>query len=104
MTGLLLAWQDRNCIQHQKAHHGAVNVVITVSFGFISGGKDRRVRLWSPKLEPRAVFDLSLFGSNASIRSLDLSKDGGGILTGTRGGEIYEVRDMQLRLHRTNIV
>jgi microtubule-associated protein-like 6 len=95
VTGLLLVWQDRNCIQHLKAHHGTVNVIITVPFGFITGGKDKRIRLWTPKLEAKAIFDLSLFGSNASIRSLDLSKDGSGILTGTRGGEIYEVRDFQ---------
>lgn len=97
VAGLLLVWQDRNCIQHLKAHHGAVNVIITVSFGFITGGKDKRIRLWTAKLEAKAIFDLSLFGSNASIRSLDLSKDGSGILTGTRGGEIYEVRAFQHR-------
>ena len=92
VTGLLLLWQDRNCVEHVKAHHGTINGICLTPSGFATGGKDKRIRLWSARLEPRATFDLSLFGSCPSVRSLDLSQDGSSMVVGMRGGEIYEVR------------
>jgi hypothetical protein len=66
-------------------------VLYSCPHGIVSGGKDRRIRLWTHRLEPGATFDMSHFGLNPSIRSVSLSVDGSSILFGTLGADIYEV-------------
>ncbi|CAN0364014.1 unnamed protein product, partial [Hapterophycus canaliculatus] len=50
-----------------------------------------RVRLWSPKMEAGATFDMSAFGPCPIVNSLCLSSDGTKLLVGVKGCEIYEV-------------
>jgi WD40 repeat protein len=58
----------------------------------LSGGKDGKVRLWSPNVEPGATFDLSGVGSLVPIvRSVCWSNDGKRLLVGTKGSEIFEI-------------
>ena len=89
--GKLSLWVDRNCVSHLRAHTGTVNCLYGTSHGVISGGMDRRVRLWTSNLECSASFDLSSFGIFPSIRSVCCSLDGQIILFGTKGGSIYEI-------------
>lgn len=91
VSGLLLLWTDRNCVRHIKGHQGSVNVLYASPHGVISGGKDRRIRLWTHRLDPGATFDMSHFGLNPSIRSACMSLDGSSILVGTLAGEVYEI-------------
>ena len=55
---------------------GPVNSMFSCPYGILSGGKDRRVRMWTHKLEPGVTFDCSNYGYNANIRSTCLSSDG----------------------------
>jgi len=71
---------------------GTVNVVYSCEHGVLSGGKDKRVRLWTHRLEPGATFDMANFGVNPIIRSACLSPDGTSMLIGTRGADIFEVK------------
>ncbi|CAM9463991.1 unnamed protein product, partial [Phaeothamnion confervicola] len=90
-TGLLLVWEGRNCIRAIRAHNGSLNALCETAVGLASGGKDMRVRLWTFKLEPGAVFDMSAFGPLPSVRSVCMSADGTKLLVGTKACEIYEV-------------
>lgn len=47
-----------------------------------------RVRLWSPKMEPGATFDMSAFGPCPIVHSLCLSNDGTKLLVGVKGCEV----------------
>ena len=89
--GQLMLWIDINCIRSVKAHNGTVNSVYSCPHGLLSGGKDRKIRMWSANLEPSVTFDVSYFGSNPVIRSLCMSEDGTSIIFGTRGASIYEI-------------
>ena len=75
-----------------------MNVVYSSQHGVLSGGKDKRIRLWTHRLEPGATFDMSNFGLNPIIRSACLSPDGTSMLVGTKGGDIYEVRSSNMRV------
>ena len=70
---------------------GPVNSMFSCPYGILSGGKDRRVRMWTHKLEPGVTFDCSNYGYNANIRSTCLSSDGTSILIGVKSSEIFEV-------------
>ncbi|CAM9397119.1 unnamed protein product [Chrysoparadoxa australica] len=90
-SGHLYLWSGRNCSKAIRAHYGSVNALYQSPYGLVTGGKDMRVRLWTPKLAPGAVFDMSFFGPLPSVRSVCLSKDGNKLLLGVKGCEIYEV-------------
>lgn len=47
-----------------------------------------RVRLWSPKMEAGAMFDMSAFGPCPIVNSLCLSSDGTKLLVGVKGCEV----------------
>lgn len=47
-----------------------------------------RVRLWSPKMEAGATFDMSAFGPCPVVHSLCLSTDGTKLLVGVKGCEV----------------
>lgn len=50
--------------------------------------KDMRVRLWSPKMEAGASFDVSAFGPCPVVHSVCLSSDGTKLLVGFKGCEV----------------
>ena len=91
VSGRLSLWVDRNCVRNVHAHNGSVNCLYSSPLGLISGGMDRRVRLWTSKLEPGATFDISGFGNFPSVRSVCSSTDGRTILLGTKGSSVYEI-------------
>ncbi|CBJ26175.1 conserved unknown protein [Ectocarpus siliculosus] len=90
-SGHLYVWSGRNCVRSVRGHYGSVTAMFSGPYGLISGGKDMRVRLWSPKMEPGATFDMSAFGPCPIVHSLCLSNDGTKLLVGVKGCEIYEV-------------
>ena len=90
-TGYLLLWNDRSCIKYVKAHESAVNALYSCIHGILSGGDDRRIRMFSKTLEPIVTFDISSFGTNPSLRALCLSSDGASIVFGTMASNIFEV-------------
>lgn len=47
-----------------------------------------RVRLWSPKMEAGATFDMSAFGPCPIVHSVCLSNDGTKLLIGVKGCEV----------------
>ena len=92
-SGELYLFLHRNAIKSIRAHDGAVSALHATEHAVISGGeKDRRIRLWTHRLEPGASFDMTMgFGDSSGLRSLCLSGDGITILIGTCGANIYEV-------------
>lgn len=50
--------------------------------------KDMRIRLWSPKMEAGATFDMSAFGPCPIVHSVCLSSDGTKLLVGVKGCEV----------------
>ena len=94
-SGHLYVWDDRNLKKIVKAHDTAVNALYAVNGGadgLVSGGRDGKVRLWSPVLEPGATFDMSGVGSfNSTVRSVCWSDDLSKVLVGTAGAEVYEI-------------
>jgi len=91
VDGHIYVWLGRNCMRSIRAHAGCVNTICTSPHGIVSGGKDRKVKLWTLSLEAGATFDMSAFGSNPSVRSACLSADGTRLLVGTKGSEIFEI-------------
>ena len=90
-SGHLYQWQGRNCVKAVKAHEGNTGALYSTDEGIASGGKDGKVRLWSHSLEPRAVFDITTFGSvNPSVRSVCWKPEEAKLLVGTMASEIYE--------------
>jgi microtubule-associated protein-like 6 len=90
-SGEIFLWTDRNCVRTVKGHKGGVVSIYASMFGVLTGGKDFRIRLWTHKLEPGAIFNLASFGHNPIIRSVCMSPDGASILVGTKACEIYEI-------------
>ncbi|CAN0061981.1 unnamed protein product, partial [Laminaria digitata] len=90
-SGHLYVWSGRNCVKSLRGHYGPVTAMFSGSYGLISGGKDMRIRLWSPKMEAGAMFDMSAFGPCPIVHSVCLSSDGTKLLVGVKGCEIYEV-------------
>merc|ERR1712100_344634 len=82
------------------AHQGAVFAVCTCPDGFISGGKDGKVRIWTG-LDPLKIFDFSTTNATSvapmRIRSLDWLD--GKVLVGTMSSEIFEL-DEKTTIHR----
>ena len=74
-----------------KAHDGEVSAIYANNRAVLSGGNDHKVRLWTHRLEPGAVFDMIGFGANPIIRGLSLSRDGTTVLLGTFGSDIFEI-------------
>ena len=80
-----------NSMRAIRAHSASVNTLFTSPHGIVSGGKDKKVKLWTLSLEPGSTFDMSAFGSSPSVRSACLSPDGTKLLVGTNGSEIFEI-------------
>jgi microtubule-associated protein-like 6 len=91
VDGHIYVWLGRNCMRSIRAHAGCVNTLSTSPHGIVSGGKDRKVKLWTLSLEAGATFDMSAFGSNPSVRSATLSHDGTRLLVATKGSEVFEI-------------
>ena len=58
----------------------------------MSGGGDGKVRVWTHRLEPGAVFDCSHLSSmRMVIMKVCLSADGVSMLVGTNTAELFEI-------------
>jgi WD40 repeat protein len=91
-SGHIYLWRDRNCVAAVKAHRGSAGALAPCAGGgFVSGGIDMRVRMWTKRLEPGASFDLSAFGPHSGIRSVCTSADGSRLLVGLASSGLYEI-------------
>lgn len=91
ISGQLFLWTDRNCVRVVKAHDGAVTSVFSNEHGIVTGGVDKRIRMWTNELEPGATFDVTYFGFLPELRSVCMSSDGNTIVFGTLGASIFEI-------------
>ncbi len=91
VSGHIYVWLGRNCMRAIRAHGGCVNTLFTSPHGIVSGGMDKKVKLWTLSLEPGSTFDMSAFGAAPSVRSACLSQDGTKLLVGTKGSEVFEI-------------
>jgi echinoderm microtubule-associated protein-like 6 len=78
-----------------KAHDKSVTALYSCPDGLVSGGRDRRIRIWSPGLECRHDFDMAKLQDDKSlkggIRALCWEPAANTLVIGTRGGELYEI-------------
>lgn len=93
-TGHLYVWESCVVSRVVPAHTGAVYALHATSKGFVSGGRDGHVKVWSTGVAPLADFDVNEFkpaSHNAVVRSLcwDTAEDR--VLIGTKGGEVLEL-------------
>lgn len=91
LSGKLMLWSGINCIRVVRGHAGAVNVLAASHEGFLSGGKDMRIRMWTYSLEPKFAFDVSKFGASPSVVGLAISADATSVLFSTKGADIFEI-------------
>ena len=96
LSGHLYQWdQCRNLKRAVKAHDSSITALCFTpdNRSLVSAGKDGKVRMWSSsKLEQGATFDVHGLGSlNSAVSSISISDEGGKLLVGTRGSEIFEI-------------
>jgi WD40 repeat protein len=91
ITGQLFLWIDRNCLRVIKGHDGSVNCMSSSEHGIVTGGEDKRIRMWTNTLDPGATFDVTYFGLRAFLRSVSMSIDGNTLVFGTLGASIFEI-------------
>lgn len=58
IRGDIYIWQGRNCIQALRGHSRCITSLWSFGHGYVSGGKDGKVRVWSRKHEAGAQFDI----------------------------------------------
>ena len=102
LNGHVFLWKGSHLEwQFEEAHAGPVFALSTYPDGFVSGGKDGRVRLWSG-LDPVKIFDFSgtCVASSIATRIRSAAWRDGQVLVGTMSNEIFEVdeRSMTQRL------
>ncbi|KAF1326534.1 Microtubule-associated protein, partial [Globisporangium splendens] len=90
-TGHLYVWESCAVSKAVPAHNGAVYALHATKEGYVSGGRDGHIRLWSQTMAPLADFDVNGVkpaSQNAIVRSVcwDIAEDR--VLIGTKGGEI----------------
>jgi WD40 repeat protein/Ca2+-binding EF-hand superfamily protein len=91
IVGRLMLWIGINCIRVVKAHSSAILCLSSCHEGFLSAGKDARIRLWSNVLEPKFLFDVSRFGTMPILMGISMSIDATSILFGNQGADIFEI-------------
>lgn len=71
IRGDIYIWEGRNCIQTIRGHGQSVTSLHSFGHGFVSGGKDGKIRIWSRSMDPGAQFDVSgtcLLGTYSTCR------------------------------------
>jgi microtubule-associated protein-like 6 len=91
-SGDLYVWEGRTVVQVIAAHGSSVNALSSCANGIASGGKDGKIKLWTPELRLKCTFEVGV-SRNSSIRSICWNPDNGKVLVGTRASEIYEYND-----------
>eukprot|EP01033_Poteriospumella_lacustris_P003879 gene3879-2759_t len=91
IVGRLMMWVGINCVRVVKAHSSAVLCLSLCHEGFLSAGKDARIRMWSNTLEPKFLFDVSRFGTMPIIMGVSMSIDATSILFGNQGADAFEI-------------
>ena len=91
ISGKLLLWNGINCTRQVRAHSGCINALHFCQDGFLSAGKDSRIRMWSSTMEPKFLFDVSKFGVSTSVLSVSLSRDATSILFSISDADIFEI-------------
>lgn len=90
--GHIYRFDGNQLAQSVKAHDGSVYCLHTTPEGIVSGGKDGRVKLWTPDIAEVAEFDMASLGSvRPSVRSVCWDTVAKKILVGTIGSEIWEI-------------
>lgn len=103
-SGSLLLWSGRSIKKNVEAHKGACNAIWSrkADKGFITGGNDGLVIIWSENFEQISTLNIKDPSINSyipKVRSICENNDGKKILVGTRGGEIIEFTGKKSVMH-----
>eukprot|EP01119_Soliformovum_irregulare_P013844 TRINITY_DN3722_c0_g1_i1.p1 TRINITY_DN3722_c0_g1~~TRINITY_DN3722_c0_g1_i1.p1 ORF type:complete len:1927 (-),score=428.61 TRINITY_DN3722_c0_g1_i1:16-5796(-) len=85
LTGEVYIWQENRLISVIQAHKGPLYSVDEYDNGFLTGGKDGLLRIWTKDFKPEATVSLGRY----NLRSISYSH--GKILLGTKTSDILEV-------------
>lgn len=103
-SGDLLIWKGLSISKKLEAHKGSCNAIWNrqAEAGFITGGNDGLVIVWSDKfvqLNTLNIKDSSINSYIPKVRSVCENAAGTKILVGTRGGEIIEFTGKKSVMH-----
>lgn len=103
-AGTILLWKGSTITKRLEGHTDSCNAVWnrTSEKGFITGGNDGLVIVWSANFEQLTTLnikDASINSFNPKVRSVCENKAGTKILVGTRGGEIIEFTGKKSVMH-----
>jgi len=104
LSGDIYLWKDSRLEwQFELAHNGAVFALAPYPDGFLSGGRDAKVRMWN-RLDPIKVFsfETSASSSRLPVRIRSVFWTGTQVLVGTMCSEIYTIDPASSR-HRLHI-
>ena len=94
VTGHVYQWIGRTVQSVMSAHDAPIGSITTCRDGFVTGGKDGLIKIWSHELKLKFTYNTLLFYPipyNASIHSLKTNISQTKLLVGMRGGEAYEI-------------
>jgi microtubule-associated protein-like 6 len=103
-SGHIYVWKGNSISSKKKAHEKGCNALWArkCAPGFISGGNDGKVIVWTETFEKQKVLDLRdpvVNSYTPKVRSVCENEKGNKILVGTRGGEIVEFTDKKSQIH-----
>lgn len=95
LSGELIVWEYRNIKEKIEAHEGPVLGITTFGSGFITIGKDDKIKIWGyskgGKAIPGNIYDLHAIGNFSMISNVSIDPSTSRILLGTYNGSILEV-------------
>ena len=90
-NGAVFSWENGVLKEAVKVHESSITCLGRSDSGIVSGGNDGLVSLLDHSLQVVKSYDLKGMGS-ANPKPRSVWATGAGVLIGTRGGEIYEIK------------
>ena len=94
LTGHIYLWKNEKVDMTVTAHDAPIYSITYVRQGYVTGGKDGLVKIWSEQLKLLHTYNTMLFFPQPNVNAIHSIKGNmvsSRLLVGMRGGEVYEV-------------